>query len=73
MLRALEVAVEATSLGGVETLASTPFNSSHFNMTGEERLAAGIPAGTVRLSIGLEGEDVLLADFRRVLAATSVG
>ena len=45
MLRALSVAVEATSLGGVETLASAPFNSSHFNMTGEERLDAGILPG----------------------------
>ncbi len=71
MLRALSVAVEATSLGGVETLASTPFNSSHFNMTGEERLAAGIQPGTVRLSIGLEGEDALLEDFRQALDATS--
>ena len=61
MLRSLAVSAEATSLGGVETLASTPFNSSHFNLTSEERLAAGIQPGTVRLSIGLEVEDALLA------------
>lgn len=73
VLRGLEVGVEATSLGGVETLASTPFNSSHFNMSPDERVAAGIPPGVVRLSIGLEGDDVLLADFRRVLAQTSAG
>ncbi len=71
VLRRLAVAVEATSLGGVETLASTPFNSSHFNMTSEERLAAGIQPGTVRLSVGLEGEEALLADFRRVFDETS--
>lgn len=65
VLRGLRVGVEATSLGGVETLVSTPFNSSHFNMTDEERLAAGIQPGTLRLSIGLEGEEALLADLRQ--------
>ncbi|WP_152364835.1 trans-sulfuration enzyme family protein [Microlunatus speluncae] len=65
VLRRLRVGVEATSLGGVETLVSTPFNSSHFNMTDDERLAAGIQPGTLRMSIGLEGEDVLLDDLRQ--------
>ncbi|MFC7619106.1 trans-sulfuration enzyme family protein [Microlunatus sp. GCM10028923] len=65
VLRGLRVGVEATSLGGVETLVSTPFNSSHFNMTDEERLAAGIQPGTLRMSIGLEGEEALLADLRQ--------
>jgi len=68
VLRALEVAVEATSLGGVETLASTPFNSSHFNMTPQERLDAGILPGMLRLAVGLEGEDALRADLRHALA-----
>ena len=45
VLRRLEVAIEATSLGGVESLASVPFNSSHFNMTPQERLDAEIPPG----------------------------
>lgn len=71
VLRRLRVAVEATSLGGVETLASTPFNSSHFNMTAAQRLAAGIPPGLLRLSVGLEGEDALIADLRQAIAATS--
>lgn len=65
VLRGLRVGVEATSLGGVETLVSTPYNSSHFNMTDEERLAAGIQPGTLRLSIGLEGEQALLTDLRQ--------
>lgn len=71
VVRELQVAVEATSLGGVETLASLPFNSSHFNMTPEERIAAGILPGMVRLSIGLEGEDALLGDLRQALKATA--
>jgi cystathionine beta-lyase/cystathionine gamma-synthase len=70
VLRRLEVAIEATSLGGVESLASVPFNSSHFNMTPQERLDAGILPGMLRLSIGLEGEHALFHDLRRALRAT---
>jgi cystathionine beta-lyase/cystathionine gamma-synthase len=71
VLRRLEVAVEATSLGGVETLASVPFNSSHFNMTPRQRLEAGIPPGLLRLSVGLEGTEALVADLRRAIVATA--
>lgn len=71
VVRALRVALEATSLGGVETLASLPFNSSHFNMTPEQRLQAGILPGMVRFSIGLEGFDVLLEDIRQALRASA--
>jgi cystathionine beta-lyase/cystathionine gamma-synthase len=71
VLRRLRVAVEATSLGGVETLASVPFNSSHFNMTPRQRLDAGIPPGLLRLSIGLEGADALVEDLRQAIAATA--
>jgi cystathionine beta-lyase/cystathionine gamma-synthase len=71
VLRRLQVAVEATSLGGVETLASLPFNSSHFSMTSQQRLEAGIPPGLLRLSVGLEGEEALVADLRQAIAAVS--
>lgn len=71
LVRHLEVAVEATSLGGVETLASLPFNSSHFNMTPEARLEAGILPGMVRLAIGLEGYDALAGDLRQALKASA--
>jgi cystathionine beta-lyase/cystathionine gamma-synthase len=70
VIRRLEVAVEATSLGGVETLASLPFNSSHFNMTPEQRIDAGILPGMLRLSVGLEGADALVGDLEQALAAT---
>lgn len=70
VLRRLRVAVEATSLGGVETLASVPFNSSHFNMTPQQRADAGIPPGMLRLSVGLEGADELIADLRQAIATT---
>ena len=67
VIRRLEVAVEATSLGGVETLASLPFNSSHFNMTPQQRIDAGILPGMLRLSVGLEGVEALLGDLRQAI------
>jgi len=67
VLRDLRLACEATSLGGVETLVSAPFNSSHFSLTREERRAARIDDGMIRLSCGLEDPDDLIADLRRAL------
>ncbi|HEX2235758.1 MAG TPA: aminotransferase class I/II-fold pyridoxal phosphate-dependent enzyme [Actinomycetota bacterium] len=69
-MRRLEVALEATSLGGVETLVSAPFNSSHFSLSPQERSAAGIDPGMVRLSVGLEDADALIADLRTALEET---
>jgi cystathionine beta-lyase/cystathionine gamma-synthase len=67
VMRRLEVGCEATSLGGVETLVSTPFNSSHFSLTPEERRAARIDDGMIRVSCGVEPADVLIGDFVRAL------
>jgi len=62
-IRGLRVALEASSLGGVETLVSLPFNTSHAKMSAAERLAAGIPPGLMRVSVGLEDIRDLEADF----------
>jgi cystathionine beta-lyase/cystathionine gamma-synthase len=63
VMRRLEVGCEATSLGGVETLVSTPFNSSHFSLTPDERRAARIDDGMIRVSCGVEPSDLLIEDF----------
>jgi cystathionine beta-lyase/cystathionine gamma-synthase len=70
VMRHLEVACEATSLGGVESLVSTPFNSSHFSLTPEELRAARIQEGMIRLSCGLEPAEELVADLSAALDAT---
>jgi cystathionine beta-lyase/cystathionine gamma-synthase len=70
VVRRLRVGCEATSLGGVETLVSTPFNSSHFSLTREEREAARIDDGMIRISCGLEPTDALVADFVQALDST---
>ncbi|SMD21715.1 trans-sulfuration enzyme family protein [Kibdelosporangium aridum] len=71
VMRRLTVASEATSLGGVETLVSTPFNSSHFSLSAEELAAARIDAGMLRFSCGIENAEALIADVEQALATTS--
>ncbi|MCL5267172.1 MAG: aminotransferase class I/II-fold pyridoxal phosphate-dependent enzyme [Bacteroidetes bacterium] len=64
----LEVALNATSLGGVETLVSIPVLTSHIKMSPEELKAARVTEGMVRISVGIEDTDDLLLDFKRALA-----
>ncbi len=68
-LRALRLVTHAPSLGGVESLVSEPRFTSHAGLTAEERAAAGIPDGFLRLSLGLEDPDDLMEDLARGLAA----
>ena len=69
MMARLELAVEAVSLGGVETLVTVPAETSHVGLSPKERKEAGIGDGLVRVALGIEGRDDLLADFRRALSA----
>ena len=57
----------AVSLGGVETLISHPASMTHAGMARENRIAAGITDGLVRLSVGIEDLDDILADLRQAL------
>ena len=65
---ALKVAVNAMSLGGVETLVSIPVYSSHINMTKEELLHHGVTPGMIRISAGVEGIEDLQRDFAQALS-----
>jgi cystathionine beta-lyase/cystathionine gamma-synthase len=67
LLESLEIAVLAVSLGGVETLVQHPASMTHAGMSREHRLEAGITDGLVRLSVGCEGREDLLADMRQGL------
>jgi len=58
----------AASLGGVESLVTLPVYSSHYKMSNEELELAGVTPGTVRVSVGLEDADDLLADLKQALA-----
>jgi cystathionine beta-lyase/cystathionine gamma-synthase len=57
----------AVSLGGVETLMVRPAAAVHANLSPEERKRSGIAEGLIRLSVGLEGTDDLIADFEQAL------
>lgn len=70
-VRALRLALEASSLGGVETLVSLPFNTSHARLDEAQRAAAGILPGFVRVSTGIESVEDLWRDFESALAATA--
>lgn len=57
----------ATSLGGPETLVTHPASTTHVNLLPEECRAAGIGPGTIRMSVGLEDPEDVVADLRRAL------
>jgi len=67
VFEALQVGKRATSLGGVSTLVSHPAGISSVNMPKEVRAAAGIVEGLLRVSVGIEDLDDLLADFDHAL------
>ncbi len=63
----LKVAINAMSLGGVETLVSIPVYSSHVNMTDDELKSHGVTPGMIRISVGVEGIEDLKEDFAQAL------
>ena len=69
LLDGLRLMRPATSLGGVETLISLPFNTSHATYTADQRARLGIPPGCVRLSVGIEDPQDLIADLAQALSA----
>jgi cystathionine gamma-synthase len=66
-LRGLRFVHVASSLGGVESLASIPSETSQRHLTPAERAARGIDPGLVRISVGLEDPDDLLRDLGEAL------
>ncbi|HEU4968479.1 cystathionine gamma-synthase family protein [Sphingomonas sp.] len=68
-LDALKIAKLAVSLGGTETLASHPAGMTHLSVPEERKKALGITDNLVRISIGVEDADELIADFEQALAA----
>ncbi len=63
----LNVAVNAMSLGGAETLVSIPVYSSHVRMSRRELARHNVSPGMIRISVGVEGIDDLKRDFADAL------
>jgi methionine-gamma-lyase len=69
MLDKVQLMKLAVSLGGSETLICHSASTTHYAVPREQRLAGGITDGTIRLSVGLEHKDDLIADFAQALEA----
>jgi methionine-gamma-lyase len=67
LMDGLELAHRATSLGGVDTVVSHPASTSHRQFTPEQLAGAGISQGLLRVSVGCEDGDDIVADFRAAL------
>ena len=67
----LDIAINAPSLGGVETLITRPALSSHSGMDPAERVKAGITDSLIRLSVGIESVDDLITDLDQALIKTA--
>ena len=68
-LDALQIAKLAVSLGGTETLASHPASMTHLSVPDGRKAELGISDNLVRISIGIEDPDDLIADFEQALEA----
>jgi len=68
MLSRFQMVRFAASLGGVETTVSYPEITSHRGLSPAERAELGVGSGTVRVSVGIEAADDILADFMQALS-----
>lgn len=66
-LRRLKLVTPALSLGGVETIICAPAATSHAKLTVAERAELGISDGLLRLSVGIEDAEDLMADIAQAL------
>lgn len=67
LIQSVQLPISAPSLGGVESLITRPATTSHSGMTPEERECVGIRDGLIRLSVGLEATEDLMADLGQAL------
>lgn len=68
LVNSLKMAAIAVSLGDAETLVQHPASMTHSAYSAEELKKAGIPEGLVRISVGLENPEDIIADFRQAFA-----
>lgn len=67
LVNALHLVTVAVSLGDAETLIEHPASMTHSTYSEEELAASGIAAGLIRLSVGLENADDIIADLKQAL------
>ena len=67
LMNSLELCSLAESLGAVETMITHPATMTHADVPKDERLARGLTDGLVRLSVGIEDKDDIIADLNQAL------
>ena len=70
---ALKLFKRLVNLGDAKSLACHPASTTHRQMSPQEQLAAGVGPGSIRLSVGIEHIDDILADLDQALAAAAAG
>ena len=73
LIDAAELMVRAVSLGGIETLIEHPASMTHKGVPADERLEAGITDDLVRVAVGCEDAEDLLADLEQALEKAAAG
>ncbi|NBE08095.1 O-succinylhomoserine sulfhydrylase [Paragemmobacter ruber] len=68
-MNALEIAKISNNLGDAKTIATHPATTTHQRLPQEQKDALGITPGLIRLSVGLEDAEDVIADLRQALAA----
>lgn len=66
-INSIELAIHASNVGDVRTIITHPGSTTHRQLSEEELLKANIPANLIRVSVGIENIDDILADFEQAL------
>ena len=69
MLNALKLVKLAVSLGGTESLAEHPASMTHSDIPADGQAHMGITPGMIRISVGIEHPEDVIADLEQALAA----
>ena len=72
IMNSVELCTLAVSLGDCETLIQHPASMTHSTYTREEREAAGITDGLIRISVGLESKEDIIADLEAALSLVRI-
>ncbi len=68
LVNRLEMCSKSSNLGDTRTIVTHPTSTTHSKLSEEERLAVGIAPGLIRISVGLEAIEDIIADFAQALA-----
>jgi methionine-gamma-lyase len=71
LMNAVRLCALAENLGAAETIITHPVSMTHGSVPPEQRMVAGITDGLVRLSVGLENPDDIIADLEQALETSS--